>query len=110
MTIQSYYYKKPNKSSFIPKINSSINIKKIKRSSINYVEDINVISKKKIFLTGIIGLFVVLALGYIYNLSEVTRLGYEIYDLKTKVLSYEKDNAELKTQLIRGTSLDNIAR
>lgn len=110
MTIQSYYYKKPSEAAILPKINSHINIKKIKRSGISYVEGINGASKNKFVLVGIIGLFVVLALSYIYNLSEVTRLGYQIYDLKTNITAYEKENAELKSQLVRNASSDTVAR
>jgi len=110
MTIQSYYYKKPTETAILPKINSHINIKKIKRSGISYVEGINGASKNKFVLVGIIGLFVVLALSYIYNLSEVTRLGYQIYDLKTNITAYEKENAELKSQLVRNASSDTVAK
>ncbi len=110
MTIHSYYYQKPSILNIMPKINTRFSVKKIKRSGANYVEGFDKIStKKKIFLAGFIGLFVFIAGGYIYSLSTLTNLDYQIYSLKEQILTYEKENAELKSQMVRNISPESIA-
>lgn len=110
MTIHSYYYQKPSNLIAFPKINTTLNIKKIKRSSVSYVNDFNKGTTKKFILGGIIGFFSFLIIAYVYNLSMVTKLDYQIYNLKEKIITYEKENAELKTKMIKNISPESIAK
>jgi len=100
MTVNSYYYQKPIATNIFPKIAPTLNIKKAKRFSQNYVSDTFKDSKK-----GFVLMFFIMALAMffcvigtsLYFQSVTSDIDYQITEAKEKLKILEIENADLKT-------------
>ncbi len=108
MTVNSYYYQKPTTVNFLPKINTNINLKKIKRiGSSCILKDSK--SYSGIVLGVFLGLCIVFISAFIYAQSINADLDYRITDLKKSLSVLEAENANLKTAFVEHISPDAIA-
>ena len=109
MTVNSFYYQKPNTITLFPRINPSI--KKVKRFSKNYLLE-NISSDKKgfikVFWAIAIALSIVVMSTFIYFQSVNADLDYRITEAKNNLKNLEIENAELKTNLVKNISPDYI--
>lgn len=110
MTVNSYYYQKPATVSIFPKINTSINLKKIKRSTSHISNDIknDKFGVSNIIMGAVICLSVVFVSAFIYAQSINTDLDYRITALKKDVAVLEAENANLKTKYVENISSEAI--
>ena len=109
MTVNSFYYQKPNTINIFPKINP--NFKKVKRFGKNYLSE-NISDNKKgfakVFWILAIALGIITMTTFIYFQSVNADLDYRITEAKENLKQLEIKNAELKTNLVKNISPDYI--
>jgi len=111
MTVNSYYYQKPTTASFFPRINPSINLKKIKRFSTSHIAESIKHDKTglpNIILGAVICLCIIFISAFIYSQSINADLDYRITDAKKALAALEAENAELKTDYVENISPEYI--
>jgi hypothetical protein len=107
MTVNSYYYQKPATINLLPRINTNLNLKKIKRFSTNCISK-DTKSYSSIIGGAILCLGIILISGFIYSQSINADLDYRITDAKKALSALEAENAELKTNYVKNISPDAI--
>lgn len=106
MTVNSFYYQKPNSTTLL----TNLNIKKVKRVSKGYLSNKN----KRAFVSSIwlflFGILFILGTAFICSQSINGDLDYRITEAKGKLKSLEIENAELKTNLVKNISPEHITK
>ena len=104
MTVNSFYYQKPNSTTLLP----NLNIKKARRVGKSYLSN----SSKGGFVSSVwlflIGILVIIGTIFICSQSMNGDLDYRITEAKGRLKALEIENAELKTNLVKNISPEHI--